>query len=78
MEQGLKLEWSDDALADLERFAAFLESAHPSLAARVAKEIRAKTLLISEQPNIGRPLAGRPEYRQVVLRVLNAASFHAA
>jgi plasmid stabilization system protein ParE len=67
------LEWSAAALADLERFAAFLESHYPDLAPRIAVEIKAKAALIEERPRIGRPLAGRAEYRQVVLGVLNAA-----
>ena len=33
------LEWSIDALADLDRFAAFLHEHHPELAGRVANEL---------------------------------------
>ena len=40
----MKLEWSDAALADLDRFAAFLDREHPSLAAVVASEIIGKVL----------------------------------
>ena len=35
----MKLEWSDQALADLERFAEFQRRDHPSLAVVVAREI---------------------------------------
>jgi plasmid stabilization system protein ParE len=69
----MKLEWSNAALADLDRFAVFLDREHPSLAAIVASEIIEKTQMLSEHPMLGRPLAGRPEYRQVVLQVLGAA-----
>src|SRR6266576_4347864 len=31
--QSMKLEWSDEALADLDRFAEFLDREHPSLSA---------------------------------------------
>jgi plasmid stabilization system protein ParE len=56
----MNVEWSDAALADLDRFATFLAEHHPHLSAIVAREI-------------GRPIADREEYRQLVLQVLNAA-----
>ena len=69
----MKLEWSDEALADLDRFAEFLDREHPSLAAIVATEIIDKVRVLSEHPQLGRPIAGREEYRQIVLQVLGAA-----
>ena len=69
----MKLEWSDAALADLNRFAEFLNREHPSLAANVATEIIRKADVLSEHPRLGRPISGREEYRQVVLQVLGAA-----
>jgi plasmid stabilization system protein ParE len=35
----MKVEWSADALADLDRFAAFLHRHHPALAKVIAAEI---------------------------------------
>jgi plasmid stabilization system protein ParE len=67
------LEWSDDALADLSRFAEFLQKEHQQLAALVAEEIIAKAQILSEHPMLGRPLATRGEYRQIVLQVLGGA-----
>jgi addiction module RelE/StbE family toxin len=69
----MNLEWSDQALADLDRFAEFLQREHPSLAAVVAREIVGKAQVLSEHPLLGRPLAGREEYRQIVLQVIGAA-----
>jgi plasmid stabilization system protein ParE len=69
----MKLEWSDAALADLDRFAEFLDREHPALAAIVAREIVGKVQILSEHPKLGRPIAGREEYRQIVLQVLGAA-----
>lgn len=69
----MKLEWSDEALADLDRFAEFLHERHPSLAKVVARTIIDKAQVLSEHPQLGRPVAGREEYRQIVLQVLNAA-----
>jgi toxin ParE1/3/4 len=69
----MKLEWSDDALADLDRFASFLQRQHPWLAKIVADEIIAKTHILSEHPLLGHPIAGHEQYRQIVLQVLNAA-----
>jgi plasmid stabilization system protein ParE len=42
------------------------------LAERVARELVFKAQMLSKLPHSGRALAGRQEYRQVVLRVLNA------
>jgi plasmid stabilization system protein ParE len=71
--QTMMLEWSDEALADLDRFAEFLHRDHPALAATVATAIIDKVKVLSEYPQLGRPIAGREEYRQIVLRVLGAA-----
>lgn len=68
----MKLEWSAAALADLNRFVAFLEDRHPPLAKIVASEIQHKTRILTEHPSIGRSIQGRPEYRELVLEVLNA------
>ncbi len=66
----IDLQWSDDALADLNRFAAFLQDQSPELAAVVADAIIARTQILSRHPRLGRPIAGREEYRQLVLQVL--------
>nr|WP_291692446.1 type II toxin-antitoxin system RelE/ParE family toxin [Bradyrhizobium sp.] len=36
----MKVEWSEEALADLDRFAEFLIQVGPTLAAKVARELR--------------------------------------
>jgi plasmid stabilization system protein ParE len=69
----MKLEWSDEALADLDRFVEFLNRARPSLASVVAGEIVSKVQVLMDHPRLGRPIAGREEYRQIVLQVLGAA-----
>ncbi len=68
----MNLEWSDDALADLDRFAEFLRRQHPHLGRVIAGEIIERAEALSEHPRLGRPIAGREEYRQIVLEVLNA------
>jgi plasmid stabilization system protein ParE len=68
----MKVEWSADALADLDRFARFLQDQFPALAPRVAQEIIAKTQVLADHPLLGRQVRGREEYRQIVLQVLNA------
>jgi plasmid stabilization system protein ParE len=68
----MKLEWSADALADLDRFAEFLHDQHPHLARIVGQTIIERASLLAEHPQLGHSLAGRVEYREVVLRVLNA------
>jgi plasmid stabilization system protein ParE len=73
MARPLTLEWSEDALSDLDRFAGFLHQQHPRLAPIVAREIISKSEILCDTPQLGRPIGGRAEYRQVVLQVLNAA-----
>jgi len=68
----MRIEWSEDALADLDRFAAFLHKSHSSLAPFVAREIIEKTRLLERHPKAGRRIGGSEEYRQIVLQVLNA------
>jgi toxin ParE1/3/4 len=67
------VEWSDDALADLDRFATHLHDGSPELAAIVAREIIARVQTLSRHPKLGRPLSSREEYRQLILEVLGAA-----
>lgn len=68
----MKLEWSVSALADLDRFAAFLQDRYPQLAEIVAAEIKHKARIVSEHPFVGRAIAGRPQHRELVLEVLKA------
>ncbi len=66
----VEIEWSLDALADLDRFAAFLHDRFPDLAARVGRELAARAEVLTRHPKLGRPMAGREEYREIVLQVL--------
>jgi toxin ParE1/3/4 len=72
MARAIEIEWSEDALADLQRFAEFLHTRHPSLASIAAREIIEKAQVLRKYPRLGRVMAGRAEYRQLVLQVLNA------
>jgi plasmid stabilization system protein ParE len=72
MAGSVEIEWSPDALTDLDRFAVFLHEHHPELAGMVAAAIVGKAEVLSEFPRLGRPIEGHPEYRQLVLQVLNA------
>ncbi|MEJ2624481.1 MAG: type II toxin-antitoxin system RelE/ParE family toxin [Pseudolabrys sp.] len=67
------MEWSADALADLDRFAAFLHGHYPALARVVAREISEKADILADRPLLGRLIAGHERYRQLVTQVLNAA-----
>jgi plasmid stabilization system protein ParE len=66
----VEIEWSIDALADLDRFAAFLHEQFPELAARVATALIARADILSRHPKLGRPIANREEYREVILQAL--------
>lgn len=69
----IDLDWSEDALADLDRFAAFLHDQSPELAATVAEELIARAQVLARHPKLGRPLSTREEYRQIVMQVLGGA-----
>ena len=68
----MKLEWSAVALADLDRFAAFLRDRHPRMADIVAREILAKARLLEASPELGYAIGADGRYRQLVLEVLRA------
>jgi plasmid stabilization system protein ParE len=55
----MNLEWSDEALADLDRFVEFPGRERPSLAKIVATETIDKMQVLSEHPQLGRPIAGQ-------------------
>jgi addiction module RelE/StbE family toxin len=69
----MRVEWSATALADLDRFAHFLQDRFPKMAKVVGREIAQKSDLLIEHPELGRPLPRRPDLRQLVLHVLNAS-----
>jgi plasmid stabilization system protein ParE len=66
----VEIEWSLDSLADLDRFATFLHEQFPDIAARVANELIARADVLRRHPKLGRPIATREEYREIVLQVL--------
>jgi plasmid stabilization system protein ParE len=68
----MKFEWSQAALADLDRFADFLHDQYPHLARIIASEIVNQPRIISEHPQLGRPIDGRSDYRELILQVRNA------
>jgi plasmid stabilization system protein ParE len=67
----MKLTWSMNALADLNRFAVFLQDRHPKLARRIGPEIRKRAEIIGNFPESGRPIrtAG---FRELSLPVMGA------
>ncbi len=69
----MKLEWSEEALSDLDRFAIFLHDHHPDLAKIVAAALVDRAQVLCDHPEIGHLIGERKEYRQVVMRVLRTA-----
>jgi toxin ParE1/3/4 len=68
----MRVEWSAAALADLNRFRAFLRERHPRLADLVARAIEERIALLADFPLLGRSLREKPEYREFVVTTLNA------
>jgi plasmid stabilization system protein ParE len=68
----MKVEWSVRALADLNRFAEFLQQHFPHLAPLIARELIGRAEILGSNPKLGSAISGREEYRRLVLRVLNA------
>jgi plasmid stabilization system protein ParE len=68
----MRLIWSESALADLERFAAFLQNDHPKLAKQIAPEIIKRARMIADYPEIGRVVDDASSYRELNVSVLNA------
>ena len=69
----MRVEWSSDALDDLDRFARFLNEHQPSLAKNVAREIIAKVQILTDHPLLGRLVGGHVEFREMVMQVANAS-----
>jgi plasmid stabilization system protein ParE len=67
----MKFTWSMDALADLNRFAAFLQDRHPVLARRIGREIRRRAEIIGDYPQSGRPIR-TSGFRELSLPVMGA------
>ncbi len=68
----MRLIWSESALADLERFAAFLQDHHPNMAKRIAPEIIKRARMIADYPEVGRSVEFEGAYRELSMSVLNA------
>ena len=59
--------WLSDALSDLRAIKAYIAERNPAAAQRVVASIRRETLVLAEQPDIGR--AGRiPGTRELVIQ----------
>jgi plasmid stabilization system protein ParE len=60
-----RLIWSPAAIVDVQRLYRFLADKNPGAAQRAVKSIREGVKILSDQPEIGRPIEDmEPEYRE--------------
>jgi plasmid stabilization system protein ParE len=60
-----RLIWSPAAIVDVQRLYRFLADRNPGAAQRAVKSIREGVKILSDQPEIGRPIEDmEPEYRE--------------
>lgn len=62
------LVWLDSAVNDLARLREFIAEKNPDAAARAARAIKQGAVLIAGSPNIGKPVADLPDYRDLLIR----------
>jgi plasmid stabilization system protein ParE len=76
----MTVDWSDAALADLERFAEFLHREHLSLAAKVAAEIVSKVQVLAAHPRSpgGKSIARLPCWSSARLMCFSIGSMATA
>lgn len=67
----MKLSWSLPALADLNRFAAFLRDRHPALAQRIGRDILSRAEILQDYPESGRSIRDRG-FRELTVPVMGA------
>ena len=61
----VNLEWTPQALTDVQRLYRFLSHKNPDAARRAVKAIRAGVGILAHQPQLGRLVEGlEPEYRE--------------
>ena len=65
MSDKYQLEWVKEAISDLEECREFLKSKNPKAAKNAIKRIIEVTKLLLEQPYLGHPIEGMPEFQKI-------------
>ncbi|MCK4609297.1 MAG: type II toxin-antitoxin system RelE/ParE family toxin [Gammaproteobacteria bacterium] len=63
-----KVIWLDSAVNDIVRLRQFIVSNNPEAASKAAQIIKTAANKLAETPNIGKPVADLPDYRDLYIR----------
>lgn len=63
----MRVEWHDLAIVDLERLKEFVAQHNQEAALKAVRHIKAAIQHISTHPQIGKPVEGFPDYRDIVI-----------
>lgn len=63
----MRVEWHDLAIVDLQRLKEFISHHNKEAALKAVRHIRAAVMLISLNHQIGKPVEGFPDYREIVI-----------
>ena len=60
--------WLNSAVDDIVKLREFVAAHNPKAAEKAAKTIKEATIKLEETPNIGKPIADLPNYRDLYIR----------
>jgi plasmid stabilization system protein ParE len=63
----MQVTWHEHAIVDLERLKEFISHHNKEAALKAARHIRAAVMHISIHPQLGKPVEGFPDYREIVI-----------
>lgn len=62
-----QIKWLPEAAKDVARLRAFIQGKNPSAAKRAAERIKEGAMMVMDNPQAGRPVAGLTGFREVMI-----------